>query len=67
MGISSEEIEKLLENFPNINREKFNDALKGVTCMMEYDKIRIYHCDIEKALYCGCGIENRDLYSWEWN
>lgn len=64
-GFTKEEIEELLKDFPNINREKFNDALGGITVMLINGKIRIYPCDIEKALYCG--IENRELTNSEWD
>ena len=55
----------LQKDYPNINIDKFNSALRGITCMMINDEIVIYHCDIDKALCCG--IENRNLSSWEWD
>lgn len=64
-GFVKSEIEDILNNFPEMNMEKFNSALFGNTCMIIDNEIITYHCDIEKALYCG--IENRDLYSWEWD
>ncbi len=64
-GFTKSEIDTLLKDYPNINRDKFNSALGGITCTMVNNEIVIYHCDIEKALLCG--VENRDLYIWEWD
>ena len=64
-GFVQSEINTLLKDYPNINIDKFNSALRGITCMMINDEIVIYHCDIDKALCCG--IENRNLSSWEWD
>ena len=64
-GFIQSEIDELLEEFPNINMEKFNNALMGNTCMVKNDEIIQYHCDIEKALYCG--MENRNLRNEEWD
>ncbi len=64
-GFIQSEIETLLKDYPKINIEKFNNALMGNTCMLINDEIITYHCDIEKALLCG--IENRELRSWEWD
>ncbi len=65
MGFTKSEIENLLKEFPGINMDKFNAALNFNTCMMEGDEIILYHCDIEKALYCG--LENRNLRSSEFD
>lgn len=65
-GFIKSEIDDLLKDYPNIDMDKFNDAMMGNTCIMnEADGIIIYHCDVEKALICG--IEKRGLYSWEWD
>jgi len=64
-GFVQSEIDSLLKDYPDINMDKFNSALRGVTCMRINDEIVIYHCDIDKALRCG--IENRSLSSWEWD
>jgi len=55
----------LLKDYPNINMDKFYDALMGIICMVKNNEIITYHCDIEKALRCG--IENRNLNIWEWD
>lgn len=64
-GFIDSEIKKILKKFPNINMDKFDSALRGITCMMKGGKMVIYHCDIEKAIRCG--VENRDLYYHEWD
>ena len=64
-GFVKSEIDTLLKDYPNINMDKFNSALMGNTCMMVDNEIVMYHRDIEKALRCG--IENRNLRSWEWD
>jgi hypothetical protein len=64
-GFVKQEIEELLSDYPKINKEKFDDALIGITCMMTNGELIIYHCDIDKALRCG--IEDRDLKLYEWD
>lgn len=65
-GFNPKEIEYLLVDYPNINMNKFNNAMFGNTCMMnERDELIMYHCDILKAIICG--LENRDLTVWEWD
>lgn len=65
-GFVKTEIDTLLKDYPNINMDKFDDAMMGNTCMMsENDGLIIYHCDILKALLCG--IENRNLRVDEWD
>ena len=64
-GIVQEEIDELLKDYPNINMDKFNDALRGITCMVIEGKGVIYHCDIELALKCG--VEDRKPRTWEWD
>jgi len=64
-GFIHNEIEDLLKDYPNINMDKFNEALFGNTCMIIDGEMVQYHCDIYKALICG--IKNRSLYSSEWD
>ena len=64
-GFVQSEIDILLKDYPDINMDKFNNALMGNTCIMVDNEIVTYHCDIEKALHCG--IENRNLRSLEWD
>ena len=63
-GFIESEITLILKDYPNINMDKFNEALNGITAMRINNETVIYHCDIEKALYCG--IENRELRIDEW-
>lgn len=64
-GYSHSEIKELLLNYPNINMDKFNDALMGITCEANESGLIIDHCDIEKAIRCG--VYNRRLNSFEWD
>ena len=66
MGFLLEELNELLKDYPNINMDKFNDALLGNTCGVDANgKLIQYHCDIVTAPRCG--IENRDVYLYEWD
>jgi len=64
-GFTGKEIQTLLKQYPDINMEKFHDALRGITCMMIDNEMIIYHCDVELALRCG--LENRDPTAFEWD
>jgi hypothetical protein len=65
-GFITEEQRELLKQFPNINMDKYNDALTGITCMRDNSgDFIIYHCDILTALKCG--IEDRDINLSEWD
>ena len=64
-GFTSEDEKKILELFPNINMEKYYDALRGNTCIMKEGKIISYHCDIITALRCGTGNRNIRYYEWD--
>lgn len=64
-GFVQSEIDALLKGFANINLDKFNQSLNGITCMMINDEIVIYHTDIINAL--NCGVDNRLLDESEWD
>jgi|LakMenEpi03Aug12_release.lakeMendotaPanAssembly.Ray.scaffolds.fasta_scaffold00340_6 hypothetical protein len=64
-GFTQSELENLLLNYPNINMDKFDDAMRGCTCMLKDNEIIMYHCDIARAITCG--IENRNLRSYEFD
>lgn len=64
-GFTNSEIEELLKKFPEINMDKFNDAMFGNTCMVIDGETIKYHHDVRSALYCG--IENRDQRIDEWD
>ena len=58
-GFTNNEMKTLLEDYPDINMDKFNDAMTGNTCMVIDDEVVTYHCDVLTALRCG--VENRDM------
>lgn len=64
-GFVQEEIVKIFKMFKNINEDKFNNALFGITAMDIDGETVIYHCDIELALCCA--IENRNLKDSEFD
>lgn len=64
-GFTNSEIEDVLKNFPNLNRDYFNTALKGTTCMMIEKEIITYHCDIENAIICGLKGTNVVGIKWD--
>lgn len=64
-GFTSIEIVELLKEYPDVNMDKFNNAMIGNTCMMKDSKIINYHVDVLTALRCG--LENRDMKLWEWD
>jgi len=64
-GFTKSEIEEVLKNFPNLNREFFNKALFGTTCMMIDNEIITYHCDIENAICCG--LKGTDVSGIKWD
>ena len=65
-GFITSEIDELLKDYPDIDMNKYNDAMMGNTCMIAPDnQTIIYHCDIEKALLCG--IEKRGLKWYEFD
>lgn len=64
-GFVQSEIDDLLKNYPEIDMKRFNDALAGITCMLKEKDVIVYHCDIEKALYCGLQKRNLSIYEWD--
>ena len=64
-GFTGEEIEDIVSRFPGLNRDKFNDALMCITCMVIDNLTVVYHFDILTALRCG--IENREMTVGEWD
>jgi hypothetical protein len=45
MGFTNSEIEEVLKNFPNLNREFYSNALYRVTCMITDDEMIDYIAD----------------------
>lgn len=65
-GFIQSEIDELLSKFPDFNKDKFDDALMGCTCMYdEEDGFIMYHCDILTAVRCG--LENRNIKWYEFD
>jgi hypothetical protein len=64
-GFTDTEIKQLLKEYPNINLNKFHNALNGITGIIIDKDFLTYHCDVELALRCG--IENRDSNVEEWD
>ena len=58
-GFTSDEIKELVESVPelNLNMDAFNDALFGITVMVEDGKHIYYPHDIKKAFMWGLGIK----------
>ena len=65
IGFTTKEIKELIKRFPNINKERFNNALNNITAQTIDGNMVIYTTDIETALLCG--IENRDIYDSEFD
>lgn len=64
-GFTQSEMEELLKDYPNVNMDKFNNAMMGNTCMVIEGEVINYHIDVYHALLCG--IENRGLKTHEWD
>lgn len=64
-GFTPSEEKELLEKFPNINKDQYGNALNGITGEVIDGELITYHVDIIAALKCG--IENRNMTSFEWD
>ena len=62
-GFTNLELQIILNKYGNINKDKFNRALFGNTCMMIDNNMINYPWDVRTALICG--IENRNQTIWE--
>jgi len=65
MGFTNTEIQDLLKNFPNMNRQYYDNALFGTTCTMIDGEMITYHCDIENAIICGLKGTNVGGVKWD--
>jgi hypothetical protein len=65
MGFTNSEIQDLLKNFPNMNRQYYDNALFGTTCTMIDGEMITYHCDIENAIICGLKGTNIGGIKWD--
>lgn len=58
-GFDPNELKAIVAEFPDINMEKFNLALTGITSIVQEGEIIVYRCDVVVALRAG--IEDRDI------
>ena len=64
-GFNQFELFSIMNEFPNLNVEKFDLAMMGNTGIVEDGLFITYFWDVVAALRCG--IENRDLRLSEWD
>lgn len=64
-GFLRDEWMKLVEEYPDINMDKFWDALNGITATSIDGETVVFHCDIELAITCG--MEDRSPTTTEWD
>jgi hypothetical protein len=65
-GFVKEEIEHLLSYYPSINMNKFNNALVGITGIIdENGSFVFYKDDIEKALIIGMNKTKPNSINWD--
>jgi len=64
-GFTCKELDEIISKFPDMNNDKFNDAMRGNTCLVKDGDVVMYHCDILIAIRCG--LENRDISFYEWD
>ena len=64
-GYTHEEIEELLNQHPEVNKDMFFEALMGNTGIVDDGKFITYFSDVELAFRCG--IENRKVKLSEWD
>jgi len=58
-GFNPKEIEDIKKQFNIVNENKFNDALTGITGLLDKGEFITYHIDVYHAILCG--VENRNL------
>lgn len=64
-GFTQEDIIRLLEQFPDITLEKFNEKM-GIVTVLEVDgEIVYFRGDVELILRLI--LENRDIHPYEWD
>lgn len=64
-GFSQKEIDEVLKDFPDINMDYFNEALMGITGMMEEGEFITYPIDLVKAIRCGITDSKLKFYEWD--
>jgi len=65
VGFLPEELQEVIDKFPQMDMKKWDDAMMGNTCQMREGKLVIYHCDVLVAVRCG--LEKRDQTLMEWD
>lgn len=51
-GLTSEEIDKVLEEYETITREKFNEVMGVNTVMIKEGETLYFPCDVERTIRC---------------
>lgn len=64
-GFKQEEIKELLKSFPDINMDKYDNALSHITAIFHEKQILIYPQDVLQGIICG--LENRDINEFEFD
>jgi hypothetical protein len=64
-GFIWEEQKELMSKFPEINKDKYFDVQRGITCISTTEGIVVFHCDVLQSLICG--LENREQTAAEWD
>lgn len=64
-GFTYAELMALVKEFPHMDKDKFEVAMDGNTCMVIDDQVIYYHCDVLTALRCGIGKRNIALSEWD--
>lgn len=64
-GFTRAEIRSIIDDHDEIDEDAFMDALTGCTGIVDEEHFITFDCDVEKAIQCG--LEGRELHSWEWD
>jgi len=68
-GFTNDEVNSIIEIVEDLrvdfNKELFNKALNGITCMVIEDQTVIYTYDVELALRCG--LRGYGITANEWD
>ncbi len=64
-GFMPDELKEITDQFPQMDMDKYEDAMMGNTCSVHEGRFCMYHTDVYKAIRCG--LEKRDLKVGEWD
>lgn len=64
-GFTFDEIKELLQSFPYINMDKYDNALSHITAIYHDKQTLIYPQDVMQGIICG--LENRDINEFEFD